>query len=406
MDQRKQLEGLIPLCLRQGRMVWYPPGSSDTPRPLDDDIAREQLRATLSQHRGAVCFAAPGSEVRLLTLSISPEERKHIARSLPFTLEEQVAEDIDELHFASRPLGKFELAVAVCSRDRMAEWLDLMVDYPGVQRWVPEPLLLPWQPGEWCLLLEDGRAMLRCGECAGFSIERELAALLLEQQAGESGEPDTIVIYGDDQAADTALLPETLRGRVQWRRGTLGSALMLTDRAEERLNLLQGPYAPKLPLARWWRQWRAAAALFAAAFALQLLSTWADYRELSQQNLALRAAIEESYRQINPRGAAPQPERQLERLLASLQGSAQTGGFVSLVEQVGEVIAARPGTSIASINYNDRSGEMRMNIIAADFETVESIRQGINQAGLQAEMESSNAQSDGVRARIRVGGSS
>ena len=73
------------------------------------------------------------------------------------------------------------------------------------------------------------------------------------------------------------------------------------------------------------------------------------------------------------------------------------------MDKVGAVIAARPGTSIASINYNDKADEMRMNIIAEDYEAVEQVRSRINEAGLRAVMESSSAQGDRVRARLRVG---
>jgi type II secretory pathway component PulL len=73
------------------------------------------------------------------------------------------------------------------------------------------------------------------------------------------------------------------------------------------------------------------------------------------------------------------------------------------VNKVGAVVAALPGTTIASINYNDKGDEMRMNIVAADFEAVEQVRAEINKSGLQAVMESSSAQGDRVRARLRVG---
>ena len=79
------------------------------------------------------------------------------------------------------------------------------------------------------------------------------------------------------------------------------------------------------------------------------------------------------------------------------------GGFVTLVDRVGAVIAAMPGTSIASINYNDKSDEMRMNIVAADYEGVEQLRSRINETGLEAVMESSSTQGEQVRARLRVG---
>jgi type II secretion system protein L len=178
---------------------------------------------------------------------------------------------------------------------------------------------------------------------------------------------------------------------------------MLSEPAVPPLNLLQGDFALRLPLKRWWRQWRAVAAVFAVALALQLAATYLDYLGLKRENLALRAAVEESYRKAFPRGAVVDAEKQLHRQLDALRGSGQTGGFVSLMSRVGEVIAGRPGTTIASINYNDRGDEMRMNIIATDYETVEQVRAAINGAGLEAEMESSSAQGDRVRARLRVG---
>jgi type II secretory pathway component PulL len=96
-------------------------------------------------------------------------------------------------------------------------------------------------------------------------------------------------------------------------------------------------------------------------------------------------------------------EKQLQRQLQGLRGLGQSAGFVSLMSRVGSVIAGQPGTRIATINYSDRGGEMRMNILAGDYEAVERVRAEINKAGLSAVMESSSAQGDKVRARLRIG---
>jgi type II secretion system protein L len=388
-----------------GRLAWYPPGTGEEPLWLDDKPARERLRAALAEQRSAPCFAAPGVDVRLLTISLSAEEKKHIGKSLPFMLEEQVTEDIEQLHFASAALDKLRLAVAVCTRERMQAWQAQLADFPGVRLWLPEPLLLPWREGEWCILCEDDQALVRFDQCGGFSVERELLPAMLAGLQAQCPAPAAIVIYGQEQAADIALLPEALQSLVQWRRGKLQSALMLGESAQPALNLLQGEFARRLPVSRWWREWRAVAAVFAIAFGLQLVASYTDYLKLQRDNLALRGAVEESYRKAYPRGAVVDAETQLRRQLAQLRGSGQVSGFVHLIEQVGAVVAANPGTSVAAINYNfsDRGGEMRMNILASDFEAVERVRADINKAGLQAVMENSSAQGDQVRARLRVG---
>jgi type II secretion system protein L len=399
------LQNTAIIRLVNGRLAWYAPGASEEPRWLDDGQVRESLYALMAEQRNAPCFAVPGADVRLLRLGFTAEEKKHIGKSLPFMLEERVAEDIEQLHFSSVALGKLELGVALCSTAKMRIWQDTLADFPGIRLWLPEPLLLPWRSGEWCIVLEGDEAIVRFDECGGFTVERDLLpAMLAGVQAGQP-KPGAVIVYGDDQAADSALVPDDLRESVQWRRGNLYSALLLGDTAGPSLNLLQGSFAHRLPLARWWREWRAVAAIFALAFGLQWVATYSDYRNLERENLALRSAVEASYRQVNPRGNAPKPESQLQRQLAALRGSGDASGFVHLMEQVGAVIAGNKGTTIDTINYNfsNRGGEMRMNILAADFEAVERVRADINSAGLEAVMESSSAQGDKVRARLRVG---
>tara|TARA_R110002049_G_scaffold24473_3_gene86756 strand:- start:8005 stop:9228 length:1224 start_codon:yes stop_codon:yes gene_type:complete len=404
LNRGKQLlQNVSVVRLTGDRLAWYPPGANKEPRWLDDDIARAGLINALAQRRASVVFAAPGADVRLLTLPVSAAELKHIDKSLPYTLEEQVAVDIDKLHFAYSRLDKSRCAVAICARSKMEDWQALLADFPGLNRWVPEPLLLPWRSGEWCLVVEGDRVIVRSGECEGFAIERAMIETLLDSLLADGPAPTSVVVYGEDQASDTAMLPQALRELVQWRGGNLYSAMLLSDATDAKLNLLQGEYAIRLPLGRWWAQWRAVAVGFAVVFVLQLAALYADYRNLSQQNLALRSAVQESYRKAFPQGQVVDAEMQLRRQLDALRGTAQSSGFVSLVAQVGEAVAGMPETSVATINYNDRANEMRMNIQAADFEGVERLRSRINENGLEAVMESSSAQGDSVRARLRVG---
>ncbi|MCB1699660.1 MAG: type II secretion system protein GspL [Halioglobus sp.] len=391
--------------LVNSRLAWYAPGAAEEPLWLDDEQVRESLAAAISQQRLAPCFAVPGADVRLLQLTLTAEEKKHIAKSLPFMLEERVATDIEQVHFASVPLDKLELAVAVCGIEKMQAWQEQLADFPAVRLWLPEPLLLPWRSGEWCIVLEGDDAIVRYDRCGGFTIERELLPAMLAALAAEQPEPGAVIFYGREQAADISMLPQALQEKSQWRRGNLYSALLLGEAPQPALNLLQGAFATRLPIARWWREWRAVAAVFALAFGLQLVATYTDYLKLERENLALRGAVESSYRKAYPRGAVVDAETQLRRQLASMRGSGQSSGFVSLMEQVGAVIAGNKGSTIDAINYNfsSRGGEMRMNILATDFETVERVRADINKAGLEAVMESSSAQGDNVRARLRVG---
>lgn len=396
---------LVVIRLIDGRLAWYPPGASDGAQWLDQSVAQEGLRSVISQRKLTPVFAVPGEDLRLLSLQIAAEERRHLARSLPFMLEEELGEDIGGLHFASAPRDKLDYAVAVCSREKMESHRAVLSQFPGVNQWLPEPLLLPWKPGEWCLVIEEERAIVRVGESEGFAVELQMLTMMLEAAQLEAGMPETIVIYGHDQGADTALVPVDLQDAVQWRQGDLYAAMLITEMPGQALNLRQGEWAVRLPLERWWQQWRIAAMLFGAAVAVHMLATCTDYRQLEQENLALRGAVQETYRQAFPRGAVVDAEKQLRRQLDSMTGSSQSSGFVGLVARVGDVVTTADG-SIVSINYNEKAGEVRLNLLAADYEAVERIRSGFVASGLQAILENSSAQGEQVRARMRVGGSS
>jgi type II secretion system protein L len=385
-------------------MVWYPPGTDANPQRLDSGEGLARVRQLAAQPQGRLCFAVPGTDVSLLSVEFSAAEKKHIHKALPFTLEEQLISDIEQLHFSTEMTGKNSLCVALCSSEKMHAWQAALADLPTVKHWVAEPQLLPWRAGEWTVVLETSYAIVRTGDCEGFSIERILLPSVLQAALEGSAEaPQAVIVYGQDQRSDQALLPESLRERMQWRLGDFRAALLLSQEDNVAVNLLQGDFARKLPLNRWWQQWQSVAAVFALAFCLQLVATYSSYLALERENLALRQEIESTYRRAFPRGALVDAEKQVKRQLDSLRGTAQASGFVSLMDRVGKIVASKPGTHIDSINYSDKGGEMRMNITASDFEAVEAVRTAMTKNGLNAVMENSNAQGERVRARLRVG---
>ena len=384
-------------------LVWYPPGSGDAPRPLDGPEAVAQLAAAAGHggHGKGLVFAAPAADIALRAVSFTAAEKRHIARALPYLLEDQFAEEVEGLHFAVRPLSRLSLSAAVCSHARMREWgerLSALSPAPKITQWIPEPLLLPWQPGEICILIEEHAVLARTGPSEGFGIDRALATPAL---AGL--EAETVIVYGMNQDADQALLPPALRRRMQWRTGGFGAALMLSDGDKRPLDLLQGEYGPRLPLGDWWRQWRVAAAFLGAAFCLHLAATWAGYERLAAVNLDLRRGLQAAYREAVPQGAMTDPERQLRRKLAAARGDAGSGAsFTAVMDLAGRALREQEGARLRSVAFSDRLGEARFTVILPDFRDVEALRERMEEQGLEAVMENSAAEGGMVRARIKA----
>jgi general secretion pathway protein L len=384
------------------QLYWYPPGRGVEPIPLDDLEQQNQLLDVLKARRSPVIFAVPGADVRLQEVRFSASEKRHISKSLPFLLEEEFVSDIEDMHIASMPLDDEVLAVASSSRDRIEQWQRDLEKLPGIKQWVPESLLLPWRSGEITLVIEGGQAVVRLGDCEGFSVEADMLPALLLSVATER--LDSVILYGLDQAADTELVPAAMHDKVQWRNGGYSAALLLGDDASKPLNLLQGEYGPRLPLDQWWRTWRFPIAALGLAFLVQLFATYADFLQLESVNLNMRQSMEAAYRQAVPKGAIADPERQLQRKLKELRGDQVSVAFVPLLQQVGKVVQAEKNAYISTVNFSGRSGELRMNLLVPDFKAVERIRSQLNSDGLSATVESSNAQDDAVRARMKIKG--
>ena len=96
-------------------------------------------------------------------------------------------------------------------------------------------------------------------------------------------------------------------------------------------------------------------------------------------------------------------EKQLRRQLAGLRGGGDGASFSALLEPLGEAVATSDGVSLASLNYSQRSGELRVNLLAPTFREVEGLRQALVASGLQAKLESSARSGERVRARLRLG---
>ncbi len=113
--------------------------------PLDEAVSDVGDRS--------VIVLVPATTVLTTTANIPIKGGSRLLAALPFALEEQLADDIDDLHFAAgtrRDSG--QIPVAVVAHDQMSDWLDRL-DEAGlsVSKIVPENYGLARIPGTMSL---------------------------------------------------------------------------------------------------------------------------------------------------------------------------------------------------------------------------------------------------------------
>lgn len=343
----------------------------------------------------SVVIGLPSDDVRTAVLEVSADERKHLASSLPYMMEEQVADDVDDLHFVSAPVSEENYLVAFTRKAQMTAWIEALPGSEELKRFSPEALCLPIQGGECCIVINGDEAILRWSVSQGARVDLSLLSIIIDSLADI---PSSLVIYGTDREAVMAHLSEEQAARVDWRQGGWGALLMLSQTSSP-INLRQGVFAPHLPLGKWWNIWKTVAIAAGLAMTLQFVADLSQYQALKSRNLELRSAIQDSYRKANPRGAVVDVEKQLNRQLSEFAGGDGVAAFTPRLVDVVTATLAHDGR-VTSVNYS--AGQLRLNLTADNFAAVERIRQQLEQSGLKATLETSNARGDEVRARLRV----
>ncbi len=380
---------------------WFPGNDAEVAGNGD----AESLAAVCPAGTSVVLLAA-AELVSLSVQSFDQHEKKVYAKTLPYTLEDALVEDVECQHFAFGEVDHQAVPVAIIRDELIRGWLEeLSAEGVEVQELLPELCLVPWQEGNWTLLVDGDRYVLRYGRFAGFSLERDSAMLALQLLAND-GEvlPESLLIYADENLRESlsAEVPEILASRLQWAQGSYWPLLAEGYGQFAAVNLLQGDYTRSLPWKSWWQQWRLLASVLAVTLSLQLIFHYIELKSLQQQNLDLRAQIEQSYRSVIPRGKLVEPERQLRRQVNAMKGDHSTG-FVALLDKLAALLAAGD-FEVQSLNYNEKQSELRLTLLAPSFNEVENLRAKIAELGLSAEMTGSNSVGDKTRARLRIKG--
>ncbi len=377
------------------QLSWTAPYAA-APLRGDAQVFAEDARA----HTADLVLVVPAQKVLLQEVAFAAHERKLLRQTIPYSLEEQLLDDVDTQHFALGAIADEHVPVAIIDKQWLAAWLQ-QCQKAGldIKRVLPEQLLLPYREHCWTLQVEPRRWLVRVGAYRGFALEPESAKIALQLLLDRVDELPQQLLVCSDEPIETLLpqLPELLRGMID----VLEKQTLTLAENSPLIDFMQGAFARTLPWQRWWWQWRPAAIMFAAAVALHLVVGGVQHHRLNKQNIALRRQIEDVYRSVEPRGVVNDPELQLRRKLQTLQGH-QGGAVLPLLQQVGGVLKTVDGVAVQNLTYSEHQGELRVSLSANAFKDVEAVRAAIANTGLNAQLVGSNTDGDKTRAQLRI----
>ena len=370
-----------------------------------------------------VIVLVPGTEVLTTTVDI-PLKGAKLQAALPYALEEFLADDVDELHFAAgsrRDSGA--LPVAVVNRDKLVEW----------QSWLQQASISPASiiadsyglariPGTVSLLVAENQVMLNDGAdtellLQGVSPTDALAAIgVLDEVSQEAAEDEQaarpgrhILVYCDPldeeryqlewiairneaDSLDVKLMPDGALPR-----------LAATVASGAGVNLLQGVFGAKAEYAGMFRPWKYAAMLLLAFALIGVGSKAADYYRLSREEAELKTLFQAEYQQMAP-GAPEVLDPQAVINSYRNRGSASDDApqvFLQSMQYLSLALQKNREASIQAISY--RAGVTDVRLTAPDVATLDSIQRMVDESGqFSAAIQSTDQDGDQVSSRIQI----
>ena len=138
---------------------------------------------------------APTEALLLTKVTVPDAQRRHLGQVLPFIVEEQIIDPIEDMHLVVPKLSLEENLVVGCVRkDRIEHWLAL---FKAVEiepdRLIADALCVPRNNGDWQLLFDQQKVLLRqYGGVEGMSLAPEATRSVLEIMLNQASEADII----------------------------------------------------------------------------------------------------------------------------------------------------------------------------------------------------------------------
>ncbi|MDN3700523.1 type II secretion system protein GspL [Vibrio artabrorum] len=340
----------------------------------------EQLNELTPYAEKRSCIALlPGNECLIKRVEIPKGAARQFDSMLPFLLEDEVAQDIEELHLTI--LDKDATHATVCGVDR--EWLKQALDLfreanITFRKVLPDTLAIPLQEQGISALQIEQHWLLRQSHYHAVSVSEVWLPMFLQSDwvvSGEEEQATTIFCYtsmpNDDVQRQSGL-------EWQAKPAELVMALLSQQAISSSVNLLTGTFKTKSSFSKYWRVWQKvaiAACLLVAVIVTQQVLKVQQYEAQAQ---AYRMESERIFRAVLPdKQRIPTVsylKRQMNDEAKKYGGSGDGDSLLAWLALLPETLGKVGAIEVENIRYDGNRSEIRLQAKSSDFQHFETVR--------------------------------
>lgn len=344
-------------------------------------------------------------------VSLPTQNKAKMLRAVPYALEEQVADDVDDFHFVIDKTDQDGKVPVVGIELKTLDELLEVFNNAGIfiDAIVPDALCLTADHLQWAILYHDDKAYLQFDALHGGLYDRDILPVILESALKQRTEnpPEKIIIFSDE-GKTTEDLSAVVGDNIEVLSVSYNTDPLVVFCGQYKhalpLNLLQDKYKPKRNNTAQWDKWALAASLAAVWLVLHLGTVAFQHFDLKAKNKTLSAQITSTYKKSFPQSKRVVNARvQMEQKLNALKGNKGGGdsSMMQLLIDASTALTNDKSLTIESINY--RNNRMDIGLISKNLQSIETLNTSLNKSsGLKSEITSSSSAKENVKGNIRL----
>jgi len=390
----------------QGRWVLCNNG-----KPLGTMIKGPLTSAAKAARDARVIVIVPGEDVVVTEVNLPGQNRQRLNAALPFALEDQIIDDVADLHFVLGPRhGNGNYVVSIVNRERMTMWTEICEELGlRIDVMVPDTLALSTGIGTWTIILEDQRSIVRTGVHSGFAADHsnlnQLIATTIIDAEGVKPERIDIVdcrnvnINTNDLSLDSGI-------ELHVNNFDKDVLIWLAEHFdyEQPINLLSGEFSRKEKVKGHLKKWYPAAIMCAVLIVLNITNQVINYVSLNNESKRLTSSMNSLYKKTFPQAKrvvnAPVQMKQKLDNLQKATGNSESS-FSEMLATIAPVLRSTPGIFIKSMRY--QNGRMGIETDLKNFASLNKLEKMlIEKAGMKVEIKSASQNKERVVSRIEI----
>jgi general secretion pathway protein L len=319
-----------------------------------------------AEQRVVICLL-PGVDICIKKIAINGAFNRQMQQALPYLVEEELASDVEKLHFSVIAKQTDLLHVAICDKQKMSTWLAWLKTAQIIcKQFIPEGLTLPLcADGKWQAVQLENQWIVRESIHLAWSCEQAMLNLLLESQLGDKLTQE-IESYSPH--------PDNLIGQWTNHEPVLSMELLAKGTLNNKINLLSGEFKPKKERNQQLDKWRMPAILTVVLFILLMINIHLQSTQLEKQTQLVKQHVETIYKQAFPlQGKLKyvRIKKKLKTMLIGLEGDNAESGFLSMLNELVPAFANNPQLQPSSLKFDGKKQEMRILVNGNNFQSFE-----------------------------------